>query len=181
MHRQGLLESKAITQKISFTRPTSPLSRRTLIPCGWAGVFVRMSLTIPSVSFPVRWSFFNTIETRSPGLMSHLLVPFILNPSWFHQGSVMSLEQQKESFPGKRRRCQLPFSGSCTRLPPKPVYVSLTPFRDGFQQLPSLIRRRDLFIEFRHPRLNCRDPASVLSVEVGVRQCFIKARPLRFH
>ena len=61
--------------KIPFTRPTSPVSRRTLIPCGWAAELVRMSLTIPSVSFPVRWSFFITIETRSPGLMSLLLVP----------------------------------------------------------------------------------------------------------
>ncbi len=28
-----------------------------------------MSLTIPSVSFPDRWSFFNTIETFKPGLI----------------------------------------------------------------------------------------------------------------
>jgi hypothetical protein len=62
---------------IAFTRPISPLSRRTLIPWGWVDEFVRISATIPSVSFPVCWSCFNTIETRNPGLISARLVPSI--------------------------------------------------------------------------------------------------------
>lgn len=52
---------------ISLTRPTSPLSRRTLIPWGWVCDLVRISLTAPLVNFPVRWSFFNTIRTWRPG------------------------------------------------------------------------------------------------------------------
>ncbi len=58
-----------------FTRPICPFSRRILIPCGCVGDLVRMSFTIPSVSLPVRWSFFNTIETGIPGLISERLVP----------------------------------------------------------------------------------------------------------
>ena len=37
-----------------------------------------MSLTTPSVSFPVLWSVFNTIETLEPGLTSALCVPLML-------------------------------------------------------------------------------------------------------
>ncbi len=59
----------------AFTRPTSPLARRTLIPRGWVDEFVRISATIPSVCFPVCWSRFNTIETGDPGLISARLVP----------------------------------------------------------------------------------------------------------
>src|SRR3990170_409028 len=62
---------------ISFTRPTSPLSKRTLIPCGCVGELVKIFFTIPFVSFPVCWSFFDTIETCNPGLMSERLLPSI--------------------------------------------------------------------------------------------------------
>jgi len=63
---------------ISFTLPTWPLSKRTLIPWGWTGDLVRISLTIPSVNFPDLWSIFNTIETRKPGLMLTSSVPLML-------------------------------------------------------------------------------------------------------
>jgi hypothetical protein len=60
-------------------RPTWPLSRRTLMPWGWAAERVSKSLTIPSVSFPDRWSAFNTIETLMPGLMSiRFVLPIVL-------------------------------------------------------------------------------------------------------
>ena len=62
---------------IFFTRPTAPLSRRTLIPCGCSGDLVKMSLIIPSVSLPVFWSNFNTIATRRPAFISDSLVPSI--------------------------------------------------------------------------------------------------------
>lgn len=39
---------------IACTRPTAPLSSRTLIPWGWVGDFVSISLTIPRVNLPVR-------------------------------------------------------------------------------------------------------------------------------
>ena len=39
---------------ISFTRPISPLSRRTFIPCGCCADPVSISLTVPLVSTPVR-------------------------------------------------------------------------------------------------------------------------------
>jgi hypothetical protein len=71
------LDNNRVQPSISFTRPTSPLSKRTLIPCGCTAEFVRIFFTTPSVSFPVRWSCFNTIETRKPGLMSARLVPFM--------------------------------------------------------------------------------------------------------
>ena len=60
-----------------FTRPTMPLSKRTLIPCGCVEDFVRTSLTIPSVRFPDRWSCFCTTLTCVPGLMSALMILFI--------------------------------------------------------------------------------------------------------
>ena len=63
---------------ISFTLPTWPLAKRTLIPWGWVGELVRISLTIPSVSFPVPWSAFNTIKTRKPGFMLLRSVPLML-------------------------------------------------------------------------------------------------------
>ena len=40
--------------RITFTRPTTPLTRRTLMPCGWVGDLVRIAPTIPSVSVPER-------------------------------------------------------------------------------------------------------------------------------
>ena len=39
---------------ISFTRPIAPLSKRTLIPWGCVGDFVRISFTTPLVNLPVR-------------------------------------------------------------------------------------------------------------------------------
>ena len=63
---------------IFFTRPISPLLNRTLIPWWWLGEFVSTSLTIPSVNLPDRWSFFNTIKTRMPDLISARFVPFNL-------------------------------------------------------------------------------------------------------
>ena len=61
----------------SFTLPISPLSKRTLIPWGWVGDFVRMSFTIPSVNFPDRWFFFNTIRTDWPGFIFTRFVAFM--------------------------------------------------------------------------------------------------------
>ncbi len=60
---------------IFFTRPTCPSVSRTFMPCGCVGLLVSMSFTTPSVSFPVRWSFFNTMETSTPAFMSALFVP----------------------------------------------------------------------------------------------------------
>ena len=48
----------------------SPVASRTLIPREWKADVVRMSFTTPLVSFPVRWSCFCVMFTRSPGLMS---------------------------------------------------------------------------------------------------------------
>lgn len=63
----------------SFTRPTSPVSRRTLMPCGWVGDFVRMSCTTPLVRMPLRWCCFCTICTSTPGLILLLSMPLILS------------------------------------------------------------------------------------------------------
>lgn len=74
----GALKDQCGLQGMSFfTRPTMPLSKRTLIPCGCVADFVRTSLTMPSVSFPDRWSCFCTTLTRVPGLMSARTIPFI--------------------------------------------------------------------------------------------------------
>jgi len=63
-----------------FTLPTWPSSRRTLIPWGCVADFVRISRTTPSVSRPVLWSCFNTMETFNPGRMSARFIPsFIYN------------------------------------------------------------------------------------------------------
>ncbi len=48
------------------------------MPWGWTADLVRISLTVPSVNFPDRWSIFNTIETRKPGLTSARSVPLML-------------------------------------------------------------------------------------------------------
>ena len=54
------------------------------------GELVKMSFTIPSVSFPLRWSFLSTIETLSPGLMSARLVPSISSsPSGFPSNTII--------------------------------------------------------------------------------------------
>ena len=45
----------------SLTRPTCPLTRRTLMPCEWVGELVIISLTTPWVSLPLCWSAFNTM------------------------------------------------------------------------------------------------------------------------
>ena len=68
---------------ISLTRPTSPPSRRTLIPWWWTGELVRMSFTIPFVSVPDRWSFFKTMYTCDPGCICSRLVPSICLSSLF--------------------------------------------------------------------------------------------------
>ncbi len=62
---------------LALARPTSPLTSRTLMPCGCEDDLVRTSLTTPSVVFPVLWSCFNTMRTRCPGLMSVGLAPSI--------------------------------------------------------------------------------------------------------
>ncbi len=72
-----LLLQSGYSRNIFFTRPTSPLSNRTLIPYRCAGEFVKISFTVPSVSFPVRWSIFNTIDTRNPDFISDRLIPSI--------------------------------------------------------------------------------------------------------
>jgi len=54
----GSLPGPGSQPSIFLTRPTAPLSRRTLMPWGWVGDFVRISFTIPSVSLPDRWSCF---------------------------------------------------------------------------------------------------------------------------
>lgn len=63
--------------KISFTRPTSPLSSRTLIPCGWLGLLVKIFSTTPFVNRPIRWSCFKTIFTSCPILIFARSVPLI--------------------------------------------------------------------------------------------------------
>ena len=40
------------------------------MPREWKADVVRMSFTTPLVRFPVRWSCFCVMDTRSPGLMS---------------------------------------------------------------------------------------------------------------
>lgn len=54
------------------------------MPCGWTEELVKISLTIPSVSFPDLWSSFITIATRKPGLILircvapiPLIIPFL--------------------------------------------------------------------------------------------------------
>ena len=64
---------------IACTLPTCPSWSRTFMPCGWFGEFVSMSLTIPRVRLPVRWSCLSTISTSSPGWMSFLNWPFKLD------------------------------------------------------------------------------------------------------
>ena len=59
----------------SFTRPTIPFSRRTLIPKGWDEDLVRISFTIPSVNFPVFWLPFWTTFTLEPRFMLPLVSP----------------------------------------------------------------------------------------------------------
>lgn len=63
---------------ISFTLPTCPSERRTLIPCGWYEEFVSISLTFPSVSFPLLWSFFSTILTKIPGVILLLCLASVM-------------------------------------------------------------------------------------------------------
>ncbi len=74
------------SDKICFTLPTSPLSKRTLIPCGCERDLVKTSFTIPSVNAPVHWSFFNTIATLIPGFISDRLFPlmFLSSPAVCH-------------------------------------------------------------------------------------------------
>ena len=54
---------------IDCTLPTLPSVSRTLIPWGWVELLVRISLTMPSVNLPLRWSCFKTIFTRIPCLI----------------------------------------------------------------------------------------------------------------
>src|SRR3990172_10221089 len=54
---------------IDCTLPTLPSVSHTLIPWGWIELLVRISLTIPSVNLPLRWSCFKTIFTRMPSLI----------------------------------------------------------------------------------------------------------------
>lgn len=50
---------------ITLMRPTSSLSKRTLMPYGWFGDLIKMSFTIPSVKLPPHWSCFKTIDTNA--------------------------------------------------------------------------------------------------------------------
>jgi len=69
--------------RISLTRPTVPSCKRTLMPWGCMEDFVRISKTVPSVSFPVRWSCFWKIFTCVPVLISERFFPFMgISSSW---------------------------------------------------------------------------------------------------
>ena len=63
---------------MTWTLPTWPSVNRTFIPCGWLLEFVKMSFTVPLVSFPLRWSAFSTMSTEVPGVISFRFLPFIL-------------------------------------------------------------------------------------------------------
>src|SRR5208337_3267933 len=51
---------------MAATLPTRPSDNRTLIPWGWDTEPVRISCTVPRVSFPLRWSLFWMISTVIP-------------------------------------------------------------------------------------------------------------------
>ena len=94
--------------RISFTRPTSPVSRRTLIPWGCVADFVKTSFTIPLVRVPLRWSCFCTIRTSEPGrilfLSMALILSFPRNTSRFGgRSSLLVLSSQEQGF-----QCKLP-------------------------------------------------------------------------
>ena len=111
----------------SFTRPTMPLSRRTLIPWGWVADFVRISLTTPSVSIPDLWSCFWTTFTCDPGLISARFIMFICLPYFqWEKGTPFSFPVSREG-----RACLLL---SCLRL-----HVSDDAPRRGGQALLSQI------------------------------------------
>jgi hypothetical protein len=63
---------------ISITLPTSPVSKRTFMPWGCWGDFVRISFTTPRVRLPVRWSAFNTTSTVKPVRIFFRCWPFTL-------------------------------------------------------------------------------------------------------
>jgi hypothetical protein len=65
----AILSSCLIYFVIVCTLPILPFVRRTLIPWGWVGLLVRMSLTVPSVSLPLRWSCFWMMATFTPALI----------------------------------------------------------------------------------------------------------------
>jgi len=97
--------------RISFTRPTSPVSRRTLIPWGCVGDFVNTSFTTPLVRVPLRWSCFCTIRTSEPGLILFLSMALIgsfpRNTSRFGGGSsflVLSFQEQASNANGLQLR-----------------------------------------------------------------------------
>ena len=66
---------------ISATRPTRPSVSRTLIPWGWNAEQVRISLTIPRVRLPLRWSVFWIMSTVRPARTSARCCDF-LSCSW---------------------------------------------------------------------------------------------------
>ena len=95
---------QGFSSKIRLTRPTRPSSSITLIPCGWAGLLVKIRPTTPRVSFPVGWSAFCTISTVIPGLRSALRCP-----SKLHSPLPGSFPPQPEKGPGFFRLI-IPFS-----------------------------------------------------------------------
>lgn len=64
--------------RTSATLPTLPSSSRTLIPWGWDRERVRISLTVPRVLFPVRWSSFRTMSTLNPGFIAVRSLPCLI-------------------------------------------------------------------------------------------------------
>ncbi len=66
------------SERISCTRPIRPSSSRTLIPREWKADDVRISLTTPTVRFPLRWSSFKIISTRLPRRISLRSWPFMM-------------------------------------------------------------------------------------------------------
>ena len=98
---------------ISLTRPTAPLSRRTLMPCGWEGDLVRISFTTPSVRLPDRWSFFNTIRTVRP------VVKFIRR--------FPSIVPTRPRSPAKPQASGSPLEGDSITVFEFMVYIALCP------------------------------------------------------
>jgi hypothetical protein len=68
-------EQEDFYTKIFWTLPTLPSRSLTFIPLGCLPDLVSMSLTMPLVSLPVRWSLFSTIRTSTPLVTSLLIRP----------------------------------------------------------------------------------------------------------
>ena len=94
---------------ITATLPTHPSSSRTLIPWGCVAEPVRISCTLPLVSFPLCWSFFWMISTVRPIRIASRHVPrFLLSAddsgfSLSHRNSPMPVRSGSS---GTSHRCQ---------------------------------------------------------------------------